>query len=421
MPNTMTSSPVTPPGSAGVRIETGTIADVNPKNMTVGWVSQYGGGYQPAIQIMAPYLHYNNGDGFTCVPEVGAIAAVCFSSDEGGIPFVLGFLAAPEREGAQVSNLQNVITDPGIETDEVATPTANTTTAGGSTTTPTNPSDASYRAGRPVLMPGDMLWQGRDENFVILRRGGVLQIGSTQVCQRVYVPIRNFIRDFCENYELNTAAGSLSWIIQRKEDSPAPAQTKNELNLILREYAQDKKASIRLSFGSLDAAKTTKKVAGDLWCELVVAPGAVEAADGKVAGAAVFVLQIDKQGNVFAQAQDWKEEIKGNFDQKVTGNSTQDISGNMSVKTGGTMAEQFGGAHTMKGTSSDENWSGGKSITAATVKLGSAGAAHAVPFGDALLQWLATHTHTSAAPGSPTSPPVAPPTPSLLSTKVSVA
>ena len=214
-PKAMTTSPVTPYVAAGVRVETGTIADVNTKNMTVGWASQYGGSYQPAIQIMSPYLHYNNGEGFTCIPETGAIAAICFPSDEGGLPFVMGFLAAPEREGAQVANLQNAITDPGIETEEVPAPTANTTSAGGSTTTPTNPSDASYRAGRPILNPGDMFWQGRYENFVILRRGGVLQIGSTQVCQRMYIPIRNFIRDFCENYELTTAAGTLAWHIRR--------------------------------------------------------------------------------------------------------------------------------------------------------------------------------------------------------------
>lgn len=405
-------------GSATVRVESGTIADVNARNWTVGWVSQYGGSYWPTIQVMAPYLHYNNGEGFYCLPEVGAIAVVCFPSDEQNQPFVMGFLSGFEREGAQIGNLQATVTDPGIETEEASVPTASASTASASTAPGSNSASASRRAGRPILNPGDMMWQGRDENFVVLRRGGVLQIGSTQVCQRVYLPIRNFIRDFCENYELNTAAGSLSWIIQRAEDKPAPAQTPNELNLILREYAQDKKASVRLSFGSLDKTKNPSPPGGgDTWVALEIAPGGIEPPDGKVSGTAVFTLRIDKQGNSYVmQAKTRTEEIKGDLNQKVTGNVKQEIGGTLAVKTGGTVTEDFGGAHTANGPSSDENWSGAKTITAAALRLGSAAAAEPVPLGNLLTQWLAAHTH----PGPDTPPAQAGAVADLISGKVFV-
>ena len=409
-------------GSAGVRVETGTIADVNARNWTVGWASQYSGSYWPAVQLMAPYLHYNNGEGFYCLPEVGAVAAVCFPSDEQNQPFILGFLSAFEREGAQIGNLQAAITNPGLETEETSLPTANTTTSSGSTSPNAAPADASRRAGRPILTPGDMVWQGRDENFVILRRGGVLQIGSTQVCQRMYIPVRNFIRDFCENYELNTAAGSLSWVIQRAEDKPAPSQTPNELNLILREYVQDKKASVRLSFGSLDKTKNPSPPGGgDTWVALEIAPGGIEPADGKVSGSSVFTLRIDKQGNSYVmQAGVRTEEIKGDLNQKVTGNVKQEIGGNLSVKTGGTVTEDFGGAHTVKGPSSDENWSGAKTIVAAALRLGAAAAAEPVPLGSLWLAWAASHIHPTTSPGAPTGPPTVPPTAAMLSGKVFV-
>lgn len=61
------------------------------------------------------------------------------------------------------------------------------------------------------------------------------------------------------------------------------------------------------------------------------------------------------------------------------------------------------------------NVAGEVTITSGTIKLGSAAATHAVA--DAVLvasvmgtlkTWLDGHTHTSAAPGSPTSPPVLP-------------
>jgi len=59
--------------------------------------------------------------------------------------------------------------------------------------------------------------------------------------------------------------------------------------------------------------------------------------------------------------------------------------------------------------------SGGVTIESGDVRLGSAGAASAVvldvalsSFLTTLKTWLDTHTHTSAAPASPTSPPIAP-------------
>jgi hypothetical protein len=61
---------------------------------------------------------------------------------------------------------------PGVETAEDV-PSNNTNQAGGTTQVKGNSPDASFRGGRPVLNPGDMYWQGRDENFVVLRRGGV--------------------------------------------------------------------------------------------------------------------------------------------------------------------------------------------------------------------------------------------------------
>ena len=52
------------------------------------------------------------------------------------------------------------------------------------------------------------------------------------------------------------------------------------------------------------------------------------------------------------------------------------------------------------------------------VALGGPQAVLSVPLGEPLLAWLASHQHLSAAPGSPTGPPLVPPTPALLSKSV---
>lgn len=57
---------------------------------------------------------------------------------------------------------------------------------------------------------------------------------------------------------------------------------------------------------------------------------------------------------------------------------------------------------------------------AASVEIGE-GASEALLKGNAFMTYFNTHTHTSGGPGSPTSPPVAPMTPDMLSMKVKTA
>lgn len=126
------------------------------------------------IPWMTPYLHQNQGEGMAIMPEVGSTVWVCMPSETGRDAFVLGWTPVQET--------------------------------------------GTYRAGRELLNPGDIHFKTRDGNFLFLRRGGIVQVGSTPVCQRLYIPIRNIIRDLAENYELSTPAGDLTWQVARAED-----------------------------------------------------------------------------------------------------------------------------------------------------------------------------------------------------------
>jgi hypothetical protein len=126
------------------------------------------------IPWMVPYLHQNQGEGMSVMPEVGSTVWVCLPSESGRDAFVLGWTPVQES--------------------------------------------GTYRAGRELLNPGDFHFKTRDGNFLFLRRGGIVQLGATPVCQRLYIPIRNIIRDFAENYELSTPAGDLTWTTSRAED-----------------------------------------------------------------------------------------------------------------------------------------------------------------------------------------------------------
>jgi hypothetical protein len=383
-------------------VETGVVANVNVRNMTLDWVSQYTGKQIPDVQWMTPYVHYSNGEGFTCVPEVGALCAMCFPSDDDP-PFVLGFLSGPEQEGSDAGDLQAKIEDPGVESEEDL-PQSQTTQAGGSTTVTTNPSDASFRAGRPILNPGDMYWQGRNENFVVLRRGGVLQLGSTQICQRVYVPVGNIIRDFCENWELTTAAGTMSWQVKRDTSNPA-GDAPSEFELIARENAQDKKATVKLMIGTPRDDKAAKKLPSgeNAFVELVIAPEKIDPTSGEVSGKGQFVIRMDKSGNSFIyQTGDRDEEIGGDHNQTIKGAQTIKVTGARKVDA---LSEEktLKTTHKISGVSSTESWSGAKVIGASQLLLGGPGATEPAVAGLKLAMWLKTHVHKVPLP-SPQTP-----------------
>lgn len=128
------------------------------------------------IPWISPYVNQNQGEGINWMPEVGSMCWICEPSEDGRESFILGWTTVDE---------------------------------GG-----------SYRGGRTLLNPGDIEIKTRDLNFLTLRRGGIVQIGSTPVCQRIFLPIRNIMQDFAENYEMHTPAGDLTWQVQRQnEDS----------------------------------------------------------------------------------------------------------------------------------------------------------------------------------------------------------
>jgi hypothetical protein len=108
------------------------------------------------------------------------------------------------------------------------------------------PTAASFAGGRPIAKPGDMFVRGRDGNFVVLHRGGVLQIGSNELAQRIYVPLNNMIMDFAENYALHNAGGSIKWGIQEGEGI---TNLPTEYKQTLRVYANDKYADVRIGMG----------------------------------------------------------------------------------------------------------------------------------------------------------------------------
>lgn len=215
-------------GPGKVVIHEARVLNVNLTNWTVDCVTVFDQKSFFDIQVASPYMHSNRGEGFYAVPDIGAKCLVCIPSD-GPPPFVLAFIMPPETIAYAGS-------------DEAP---AGTQSGQGNTTTPT---DSTYAGGRPRAKLGDISIRGRDGNFCILHRGGVLQIGSTELSQRICIPLGNLMTDISQNYNHFNSGGSINWGI--RQSSPATKQ-ETEWKQTFRVYADDETADIRIAAGKV--------------------------------------------------------------------------------------------------------------------------------------------------------------------------
>lgn len=321
-------------------VETCRIINVNIEDWSVDCISMEGNKRFFDIQVMAPYFHFVNGEGIYAQPEVGALCWVCKpSTGRFAAPFVLGFQSAHDQE---------------LD---------------------------SFQGGRMALNPGDIMMRTRDENFLILRRGGVVQIGATPTAQRIFIPIRNFIRDFCENYELLTFGGELTWTTERTDETNTDDKAFSKFALKAKEKAGNKLHIASLSIGSHgENAKTTLML---------------EVFDSGNDGNKVMVsLEVTKEGNVtWTGEKDYIIEMKENVqitskEKDVTIAATQ---GNVAVEANKNVSLESKTAEaTLTGMTKAALVSSAKAMLDAPIMHLGNGATSPIVKGDMLVAFLST-------------------------------
>jgi len=209
-----------PEGAVGAHILEGKVVDINLKLWTVDVISQFDQKWYLNVQVASPYMHSNRGDGIYVMPEIGAKCHVCIPSD-GPPPFVLDFIMPQEGMARpDVPDQGDGAQDPNTE--------------------------ASFHGGRVRPKPGDIYMRGRDGQFVILHRGGVLQIGSSELAQRIYIPLQNLVTDISQNYRHYNAGGSEGWFLAAGESETNPPTIRRDTYRLL---AGDALATIRVTKG----------------------------------------------------------------------------------------------------------------------------------------------------------------------------
>lgn len=288
----MRTSWTQPEGGAPAYIHEARVIDINLRNWTVDVRTQFDQKFFPNVQVASPYMHPNRGEGMYVMPDINAKCFICIPSD-GPPPFVLAFIMPTEQR------------------DEGAGEQVEGTSGTGSLT---------YQGGRPRPKPGDIYLKGRDGQFVVLHRGGVLQVGSTELAQRIYIPLGNIITDISQNYEHHNSGGTINWGISSSSTDDSP---ETNFSQTFRLMANDEKADVRLALGTVK--QPTPEPAGDageqsrnaefglgqgddnpIVYELTLAPQGFEADTGSPSSAknaTNLKFTFDKTGNAFLRAE----------------------------------------------------------------------------------------------------------------------
>jgi hypothetical protein len=256
------------------RIQRCQVVTVNTRDFTVDVRQEF----QPYAALFdipfgSPYCHQSQGEGINFMPEIGSTCWVCQPSEDGRDAFVLSFTMVDEG--------------------------------------------ASYRGGRELLNPGDLHLSTRDGNFVVIRRGGVVQIGATAVCQRVFIPIKNTIQDFAENYTLATPGGDLTWLVARTEEQ-GDGHRGTTFTLAAKEFSDEpnKDPIALMKIGSHGEGNPTI-------LSLVTRD--------KGGGAVQTSLEITKSGEIKWKVKKYTLTVEGDFTATIKGKMTVNVEQNVSI------------------------------------------------------------------------------------------
>lgn len=364
--------------------EEATVLDVNRQNWTCRVATTYSSKVLSDVPWSVPYHHFADGEGFHFMPEPGAKCYLAQPNDQTPA-FIMCFVAPPAQKLAT--------SDAPLRQDG--------SSGGGS--------DVSYQSKRPDLNPGDIALTTRDGNFLILRRGGVVQLGATPLAQRVVVPVRNFVHDYAENYELATPGGDVSWIIDRPE-LDATGQPASSYTFHLREFATDKNATVRVRHLPLAAAGGKKSA----W-EVHIAPNKIDTQKGAV-GSPVYTMMVLLDGTKAEMVgANRTTEVQGDDELTVHGKRTTTVDKDDTLHVNGRLAvtalkdAELSALNLLLNAKGNMMLSpkanfivsakAAATIGGTAVQLGGPEAVHPAVYGDLLVAWLASAVITTQTGG----------------------
>ena len=162
------------------------------------------------------------------------------------------------------------------------------------------------RGRRKQMRPGEHIMSSSAGNYVHVHAGGLVDIAADPITRRLYVPILHQIKDFCENYFLNTAGGSMRW--DNRRDQKGGDGTPTELVYDVKEFNQGGTV-LTMRYGNVasitdmdDRAVSHQAINKD--------------------GTEVFRMTIDLSGNILVQSESADYQYVGDYSIDAGGDLT---------------------------------------------------------------------------------------------------
>ena len=210
-----TTTPKTATGP--IVAERAVITSVDTTNKSVSVITTESSRSLDNVQIVYPFLDGTSMTGIQFMPKVGSNCYLWTPSD-GTDSFVMGFKPS------------------GVPTTSI---------------------DSNYSGDSEFLDPGDIILRGSPRNFVVLKHGGILQIGAGPLAQRVYIPLDNLIRDYFVKYHAISPLGEVLWDhaeIVLDEQSMLAGTTDVIFKFNCKAAVQDASASVQIRVGNISKA-----------------------------------------------------------------------------------------------------------------------------------------------------------------------
>ncbi len=322
------------------------------------------------VPILTPWCTPDHMGGINFLPEVGATCYVCTSDKS---YFVLGFRI------------------------------------NGGTVDPDRSPGPNFTGRRDPLEPGDIVLATADQNQVVIRRGGLVQIGSTGMCQRIYLPVGNVVRDYFQRYHALSPLGEIDWghaqiaANDSFKDGSTSVAVRYNIKRTLQEDVSSKPYTLEVRYGVLTGntgndsgiLDTSTSDSAHQFANLKEQPGTgVEQSmegtlsftiyDHTAKNKVVYAVQVSKDGDLFVLSD---------------GHVHMEFAKTLYVYAGEDITLETASGHSVRirvGTGDQ-------------IKLGSDGASNPAVLGNELkamlgqmISYIVAHTH--AAPG--TSPPL---------------
>jgi hypothetical protein len=127
-----------------------------------------------------------------------------------------------------------------------------------------NEDPTDRRLNRPVIGEGDFVVAQNGTGKIILRKGGIVEIGASESALRRYIPLTNLIEEFSQNWRHNNAAGLMEMICRDQDETYGTERTPAEFKFNLREFCEDTFPMMDLRIGRIKDEDDQSIPSGDI-------------------------------------------------------------------------------------------------------------------------------------------------------------